>query len=142
MHERKLQTCSLYHGSSVKSATYVSKCAPTGVFGIWCRKIQNRSAPKFRADLLQKCEKTREKRRKTKKNGDRTISVFWSQSIFEIRTVRFFHRNGLLSVLMIEGNEDAVIISLYLYSPRYLRFFSIRMTVLMVHFFPRWGITP
>lgn len=79
VHERKLQTCSLYHGSSVKSATYVPKYAPTGVWGIWCRKIQNRSAPKFRADLLQKCEKTREKRRKTKKNGDRTISVFWSE---------------------------------------------------------------
>ena len=33
-HERKFQTCSLYHGSSVKSATYVPKYAPTGVLGI------------------------------------------------------------------------------------------------------------
>ena len=40
VQERKLQTCSLYHGSSVKSATYVPKYAPTGVLGIWCRKIQ------------------------------------------------------------------------------------------------------
>lgn len=35
------------------------------VFG--AEKIQNRSAPKFRADLLQKCEKTRENGEKQRK---------------------------------------------------------------------------
>lgn len=45
------------------------------------------------AILPRKCKKKSRKRL--------VFGFIWSQSIFEIRTVRFIHRNGLLSVLML-----------------------------------------
>ena len=68
VHERKLQTCSLYHGSSVKSATYVPKYALTGVWEFGAEKYRKdppRNSERICFKNVSKHEKNGEKQRKT-----------------------------------------------------------------------------
>ena len=65
----------LYSPMVVKSATYVPKYVPSR----FCLDFGAEKAKSRPVNQSAKSEQTREKRRKAKKNGDLTISVFWSE---------------------------------------------------------------